>query len=38
MEALKKRALWMLEKEMLYSLTERNEPALDGLECCKASL
>ena len=28
----------MSEKEMLYSLIERKEPALDGLECCKGCL
>ena len=38
MEAVKKRALWMCEEEMLYSLIERNEPALGGLECCEGFL
>ena len=28
----------MYEEEILYSLTERKEPALDGLECCKGFL
>ena len=28
----------MSEEEMLYSLIERNEPALDGHECCKGFL
>ena len=28
----------MYEGKMLYSLIEKKEPALDGLECCKGFL